>query len=156
RAAELAEGGLRGMTQTKLKISLALLLTAAVAGAGGLAYQGAPTEQPVANRQAESEKGKPVLKERIDFFGDPLPTGAVARLGTVRFRLGGLFFACASSPDGKTLAAGSENIVHFFDAATGKPIRQLHFGGYFTGVAYSPDGKTLVTANPHNLIQVWD
>ncbi len=156
RAAELAESGLRGITRTKLKIGIALLLSAAFAGAGGLAYQVPPAEQPVTNQQAESAKSQAIPKERTDLYGEPLPRGAVARLGTVRFRLGGLFYACAYSPDGKTLAAGSDDAVHLFDAANGKPIRQLRLGGYITSVAYSPDGKTLAAGRECGLIQIWD
>jgi WD40 repeat protein len=41
--------------------------------------------------------------ERVDRFGDPLPPGAVARLGSVRFRVGGEMTALRYTADGKTL-----------------------------------------------------
>src|SRR5262245_16449871 len=63
---------------------------------------------------------------RSDLYGDPLPEGARARMGTIRFRQGGSLTNVAIAPDGKTLAtAGSENSVPIWDAATGKIVQQL-------------------------------
>jgi hypothetical protein len=42
--------------------------------------------------------------ERKDAFGDPLPPGAVARLGTTRFRFGGPPDALDLAPDGRSYA----------------------------------------------------
>jgi hypothetical protein len=59
-----------------------------------------------------------------DLYGDPLPAGARARLGTVRYRHA--CTAAAYSPDGKLLATGgTDNQIHLFDAATGKEVRVL-------------------------------
>ena len=41
---------------------------------------------------------------RQDIHGDPLPPDAIGRLGTVRFRHGGIVADVAYAPDGRSLA----------------------------------------------------
>src|SRR5207248_11754388 len=61
-----------------------------------------------------------------DRHGDPLPAGALLRLGTVRWRQGGRVMAVAISPDGKTVATGGvDHVIHLREAATGKSLRVL-------------------------------
>jgi WD40 repeat protein/beta-lactamase regulating signal transducer with metallopeptidase domain len=61
-----------------------------------------------------------------DVFGDPLPAGALARLGTTRWRHGGNVTFVAFGPEGKTLiTAGQDSTVRVWDLATGQEIRRF-------------------------------
>jgi WD40 repeat protein len=88
-------------------------------------------------------------KPKLDVYGDPLPDSALMRLGTTRFRVGGLVYACAYSPDGKTIAVGSTDArLRLFDAATGRRLRELK--GHkddVTCLAYSPNGQILASGS---------
>ncbi|MEK6406865.1 MAG: protein kinase [Acidobacteriota bacterium] len=62
------------------------------------------------------------------------------------------------SPDGKTLATGSEDLTaRLWDVATGAELRTLkgHEGTVFS-VAFSPDGSTLATASSDLTARLWD
>jgi hypothetical protein len=63
-----------------------------------------------------------VRAQNVDRFGDPLPVGALTRLGTVRFHRAG---CAAFSPDGKRIATADRNEVCVCDAASGQVIRRL-------------------------------
>jgi WD40 repeat protein len=79
---------------------------------------------------------------------DSLPPGAVARLGSTRFRVSGHIAAVALSPDGKTVAVyeyGWQRLT-LFDVPTGKVLRRFDKSGVFgRELTFSPDGKYLVS-----------
>jgi WD40 repeat protein len=85
---------------------------------------------------------------RLDSYGDPLPEGAVARLGTTRFRHGQIISGVVFSGDGKSIVASDfYSGVHVWDAAEGKEVRRFFENDYYChALAISPDGRTLAVA----------
>jgi WD40 repeat protein len=77
---------------------------------------------------------------------DPLPKGAVARLGSDRLRHTGPVEALCFSADGKVLVSASwDKTARLWDAATGKELQRLSHTDMVLAAALSPDGKTLAT-----------
>ena len=95
---------------------------------------------------------------RTDAQGDPLPDGAAARLGTIRFRDGNYVNLVALAPDGKSIAVGGNQGVRILELATGKELRTLKTAGFLNAnaIAYSPDGKVLGALEFTGRIQFWN
>ena len=101
--------------------------------------------------------------ERVDLYGDPLPTGAVGRMGTSRFRLGTRVGSVAFSPDGRSLAVPSQSSgVPIWDTATGRLIMTLPprkgvepEDGSIGQVVFSPDGRMLAGFYGHDVTGIW-
>jgi WD40 repeat protein len=104
---------------------------------------------------ADEGKASQAPAARTDLYGDSLPDGAIARLGSVRLRHAGLCDVVFLS-DGKTvLSAGSDRVLRFWDMATGLPVRSVRLEGTAGPgqcVTLSPDGKTLVAHDKQNLV----
>src|SRR5262249_55456051 len=92
----------------------------------------------------------------VDAFGDPLPRGAVARLGTMRFRHLGCH-AFAFSPSGDTLVSIGADAVQVWDAKTGRVIRSFPVENSFSGKQLSlPVARDVVVAVKADRLVVHD
>jgi WD40 repeat protein len=118
-------------------LALALLLNQLPQGAAVQALAGGPP--PRAGKDLHT-----------DFYGDPLPAGAIARLGATRLRVGG-FHQMAFVPDGKHLATASGSALLLWDLNTGRLARTISTDGtdrgdgFTGGFAFTPDGKRLLS-----------
>jgi WD40 repeat protein len=85
---------------------------------------------------------------RTDALGDPLPEGALVRLGTVRLRHGEGVCAVVYSPDGRLLASTSrDHTLRIWEASTGRQLRQFHEPNCeYHALAFAPDGAVLAAS----------
>jgi RNA polymerase sigma factor (sigma-70 family) len=163
RIAALAAGALRALAAPRLRPLAALLLAIGLTAAGvaTLGHEpraaqpaAAPTGAPAAPAQAAQPPGQPPV--RRDLFGDPLPAGAIARMGTVRFRHAQVGVAFA--PNGKWLAsAGYDGTARVWDVATGRELRRfvVHQASV-QSVQFAPDGKALFGHGADGRVYIWD
>jgi WD40 repeat protein len=110
---------------------------------------------PVESLQSEDRRGK------VDIYGDPLPEGVLARMGSARLRGEVLSF----SDDGKTLVTiGADHTFHYWNVANGKEqkrrqlsfvISQSEFDSAHRVKACSPNGKLFVS-DDEETIRVWE
>ena len=95
---------------------------------------------------------------RLDSYGDPLPAGAVGRLGTVRLRQTSPAFSVAFSPDNLTFATGhGDGSISLWDRATGRRVQR--FTGHRRTVqcmVFADSGKTLVSGSLDQTLCWWD
>jgi RNA polymerase sigma factor (sigma-70 family) len=156
RVAALAQAGWQPLAASKLKLALTgLVILLTMAGAGGAIRQTlTPDQAPPAAAPAKEPDAPKAEETRDDCRGDPLPPGAIARLGTIRFRHGYHVVSVAFSLDGKTVAAGGAGrAVTLWDAANGKEKGQLlNSLREVRGIAFSPDGKMLAAIGPGDAV----
>jgi WD40 repeat protein len=92
-----------------------------------------------------------------DLYGDPLPPGALARMGTVRLRHHDTVHYLAFSPVGPILASGSyDGALRLWDPRTGRQLRRLDVPNSRGCVAWAPDGKLLAGGFDEEVIGVWE
>jgi WD40 repeat protein len=112
---------------------LLLMLGLALSGNGFLQAQEGKPKVDAALRAATSGKstnGEAPATLRSDLFGDPLPQGALVRMGSVRFARGdSIYERPVFAPDLKTFATvsnyspyGGGRVVCLWDAASGKEL----------------------------------
>jgi RNA polymerase sigma factor (sigma-70 family) len=155
--ARLVDVGLRSLAGPRKVVTALLLVAALVAGGAGLsAYSRsgarpsdpAPAVQPAnANREVA----------RADRHGDPLPTGAMARLGTLRFRHGNATTLAFTADGEALLSCGADRTLRFWDPASGRLLRDQRLpAGERIFAVLSPDGRLLAFKEWQGDIRLWD
>lgn len=88
---------------------------------------------------------------------DPLPPGALARLGSARLRHGGLVRAVGFSPDGALLASAShDRTVSLWEVPTGSErLRLRGHDGDVLALAFAPNGTLLASAAADSTVRLW-
>jgi RNA polymerase sigma factor (sigma-70 family) len=160
RAALLAKGVLQTMLTAKLKVgAMVILMLGCAATAVGLVSQQAPSAKQPENKAEAPAQPRPAENKHVrkDRHGDPLPEGAIARLGTVCLRHQSMVSSAVFSRDGKTaiVGDGDGNIV-YWDIATGREVRRLQrVPGTVYALAITADGKTLASG-VWGQVLLWD
>jgi RNA polymerase sigma factor (sigma-70 family) len=161
RAAALAEAALKALSLKRLKTVAALVLAVVVLATGvGLgAYRAfsrlapAPLRPPPGPPDAD----RPPAAAR-DIQGDPLPQGALARLGTNRLRLAGPVESVAFSPDDtRVISAGGppDLTLRAWESATGKELWRQTLPCAPWALAVSHDGRLIATGGDDRVVRMW-
>jgi RNA polymerase sigma factor (sigma-70 family) len=157
--AEGARAVLRGLPERALLRKGWWVVVACVCsiGASVAAWQ-PPVERPDAARlaaveeavhSADAANGEPAGTDR---FGDPLPAGAVARMGTTRWRH--VTGPTAFTTDGKAFFTSGL----LWDAATGKQLRRLRdaYGHPLRCMSVSANGRLIAALAGTGSAGVWE
>ena len=152
--AALLEEAMRMMFVSKFKAIGAAVLLLAITGTGvgmmSLRPQGVRESAPPA---AVDDKPLSVNKH-VDLFGDPLPEGAVMRLGTIRRRAVGMTLAVTA--DGKSIVGARHCLcLNIWDAATGELRQKRELPEPWGTSILSPDGRWLAQWGQEALA-IWD
>jgi RNA polymerase sigma factor (sigma-70 family) len=159
RVATLLRGAERSASTSLGKATAALVLAVggAAAAVGMWAGQAPADTPPVtspgrpapAPGEAGTGTGKPAA-DPVDGHGDPLPPGATARLGTVRFRHGSMVTGLRYAAEGKTIVTGGyDQALRAWDAASGREVARLAGPGLgsVVDVGASADGRTVAAVD---------
>ncbi len=163
QVAALAEAVIRSTAPVGARLALALLVAtgAVAAGIGALAYPG-PAARPPETRPAEAGRPRPAEERqpmRLDRFGDPLPPGAVARLGSLRLYHGQQVKHVALSPDGKWVVSTAADGNRLWDAITGReqPLPGgLMRAAFRQAAVFATRDKLLAVENRNGDLHLWD
>jgi RNA polymerase sigma factor (sigma-70 family) len=157
-----------GLLVSRRRFAVAALAIPVAVAAGGVAFWTASRrdDPPVPPDPTPPVPGRVVPRPGFDLAGDPLPDGAIARIGTTRFRYAGSIRSLVFTADGKRLLSfGSygnreNNFIRVWDLDTGD---EQHTRLADADIALQPwrvsslssDGKWGATIDPEGA-HIWD
>ena len=134
-----------------------LVLAATLAAVLPLSGQGQP---PAGPQQFPSQKQ---VTTPSDFFDDPLPKGAIARLGSWRLRHDSEIKSVAITADGKTIASLADDGVRVWQAETGEqlghilpPPKDQPGSGAYAMALLPMDNAIAIVHKTSREISLWD
>jgi len=159
----LVHSVLADLAGVRLRLAVVLLLAVAAVPTGlGLLWPGMPWAPMASERVTAGPTPAGAVAARTDALGDPLPEGALFRLGTLRLQPKERVERLAFVPGGKLLASAEarqfgsqEGIVRLWEAATGREVGHFPADEYDRPFQFTADGRTLVTVRQGNLC-LWD
>src|SRR5262249_9082988 len=127
--AALANGVTKAMFASKVKTATALLIVGFLATAVGTQIHRAladpPPREAAPPQEAKADKAPTAKPDKADAPADPLPAGAVQRLGATRLRHGRSVSQLVLSPDGTKVAAYGGGYLSLWDTRTGGVVRRV-------------------------------
>jgi RNA polymerase sigma factor (sigma-70 family) len=118
----------RGLSLSRLRLGAALTLVMAagltLAGVTLLSRDRDETTQPAALPTTPASADREPAA-RADQQGEPLPAGAVARVGSSRLRHGSYLASLGYSADGSMLISSGARRIRVWDARSGKLLREV-------------------------------
>lgn len=144
----LTQGTLKMMWQQKIQKLIICCLVACMLGAGSIVILSrilASTSLPLVEKDS---------KKNVDQLGDPLPAGAVLRLGTRRHRY------LSQWPkqlfdQGKQLLLGTENEIRWVNVKSGKVTDTFRLPSGYVICGFSKDGQQALLWKDR-LLSLWD
>jgi RNA polymerase sigma factor (sigma-70 family) len=152
---------LYGLAANKLHTVFVWLVGLATLGGTGVMVQQSlfATNASASSSMARDHVADQPTQPLLDTHGDALPPGAIARLGTVRWRPGNEVTAIAFSPDGSKIACGPiySNVVQIWDRASGRLIQE--YRGHRTTIMqieFAGAGNVLISSSLDKTVRIWD
>jgi RNA polymerase sigma factor (sigma-70 family) len=148
----------------RFKMLATLLLAVGAAGTAGWlarllparAQDDSPAPQHAAAAAVKPGPAVPATYLRTDRYGDPLPPGVIARLGSVRMRHPMVVGWLAFTRRGNALLSGNVASIRLWDLKTGADIWRVQVQGQeIHAMDMTPDRKLVVTGHTDRM-RWWD